>query len=144
MIRKTIMFSSALFFFTSSFAQTSVVEQIKALNSAMEKSFMDNDMLKVASFYADTALISGGGRMNVYGRKAIDQYWVSLKDKGAQWKLEVDSVEEFGSYVLQRGRSYLKFKGSDGVERQSNVRFFIVWKKAGDSYKILNDTFTRL
>ncbi|HEX9650225.1 MAG TPA: hypothetical protein VGA21_06680 [Cyclobacteriaceae bacterium] len=69
-----------------------------------------------------------------------------LKERNitVSWKLEVDSIEEFGVYVLQRGRSYLKTKGTDGSIRESNVRFFIVWSKTGDSYKVLNDIFTRL
>src|SRR5687767_10677434 len=83
-IMKTIFVVSSVLLFTVSSAQTPVVDQIKSLNSEMEKSFMENDMLKVASFYLDTALISAGGRMNIYGRKAIDQYWVSMKDKGAR------------------------------------------------------------
>ena len=131
-------------FTLTAFSQSTVADQIKDLNIQMEKSFKENDMIRVASFYADSALISGGGRMNVTGRAAIDQYWNGLKDRGSDWKLEVDSVEEFGLYVLQRGRSYLKTKGRDGVVRNSDVRFFLVWKKTGDSYKIITDVYTRL
>lgn len=138
---------STMFFlvilFVDSQGQT-VKEQIEALNIGMEKSFIENDMMKIASLYADSALISGSGRMNIYGRNAIDHYWTSMKGRGISWKLEIDSVEEFGLYVLQRGKSYLAFKGSDGSERQTNVRFFIIWLRTGDSYKIMNDIFTRL
>ncbi len=81
--------------------------------------------------------------MNISGRKRIDQYWMSLKDKNGQWKLETESTDDFGSYVLQRGRSFLKFK-VNGTEQESNVRFFIIWKKVDDTYKILYDVFARL
>ncbi len=128
--------------FFASYAQSTVQDKIEALNKEMENSFRENDMLKVASFYLDTALISGG-RMNITGRIRIDQYWMSLKDKNGKWKLETESTDDFGSYVLQRGRSYLKFK-LNGTEKESNVRFFIIWKKIDEGYKILYDVFTRL
>ncbi len=66
-----------------------------------------------------------------------------LKDKSGQWKLETESTEGFGTYVLQRGKSFLKFK-INGKEQESNVCFFIIWKKTDDNYKILYDVFTRL
>lgn len=143
-MKKTILTSATFIFILASHAQ-SVREKIETLNREMEKSFVQNDMLKVSSIYADSANISSGsGRMNVSGRKAIDRYWLSLKDRGVSWKLEIDLIEDFGVYVLQRGRSYLKSKGSDGKTRDSDTRFFIVWIKSGDSYKILSDIYTGL
>lgn len=108
----------------------------------MENNFNANEMEKVSAYYIDTALISGGG-MNVTGRKNIDNYWMSLKGRGAKWRLEVDGIEDYGQLVIQRGRSYLTFS-NDGTERQSNVRFVLIWRKEGDSYKIIYDLFTRL
>lgn len=121
------------------FSQSKVADKITALNKEMEKSFNSNDMLKVAAFYLDTAVILGGGS-NLTGRANLDNYWSSLKDKGATWKLEIDKIEDHGNIIIQRGRSYLSF----GSDRQSNVRFILIWKKVADSYKILYDSFTRL
>jgi ketosteroid isomerase-like protein len=120
-------------------SQSKADDKIIALNKEMEKSFNNNDMLKVSSFYIDSAVILGGGS-NITGRTNIDNYWTSLKDKGATWKLEIDKIEDYDNIVIQRGRSYLSF----GAERQSNVRFIIIWKKMAGSYKILYDSFTRL
>jgi ketosteroid isomerase-like protein len=120
-------------------AQPDVTGKIKALNKEMEQEFNGNNMLKVSAFYLDSAAIIGGG-MNVTGRKDIDMYWMSLKDKSASWKLETDKIEDYGIIVIQRGRSYLSFSSGG----QSNVRFILIWKKIGDSYSVLYDTFTRL
>jgi hypothetical protein len=50
-----------------------------------------------------------------------------LKERNitVSWKLEVDSIEEFGVYVLQRGRSYLKTKSADGSIRECQVFHFL-------------------
>lgn len=122
-----------------SFSQPDVTNKITALNKEIENAFDNNDMEKVASFYLDSAVILGGG-MNLTGRTNIDYYWLSLKDKGSKWRLEIDKIEDYDNIVIQRGRSYL----SSGSGMQSNVRFLLIWKKTGDSYKVLYDSFTRL
>ena len=137
MILIAICLSSML---TSYSQQVAVKDRIEEINRSMEKSFHENDMIKVASFYLDSAMISGG-RMSITGRNGIDRYWMSLKDQNAQWKLETESIEDYGAFVLERGMSFLKFKTSDGAGQESNVRFFIIWKKIGDDYKILYDVF---
>lgn len=121
------------------FSQVTVPDKITALNKEMEVSFNGNDMLKIASFYLDSAVILGGG-MNLTGRTNIDNYWMSLKNKNATWKLEIDKIEDYDNIVIQRGISYL----SSGSGMQSNVRFLLIWKKTGSSYKVLYDSFTRL
>jgi ketosteroid isomerase-like protein len=124
---------------TFGFSQSTAADKITVLNRQMEKDFNGNEMLKVAAYYLDSAVILGGG-MNLTGRTNIDNYWLSLKDKAASWKLEIDKIEDYDNIVIQRGRSYL----SSGPGMQSNVRFLLIWKKKGDSYKVLYDSFTRL
>ncbi len=143
-MKKIILLLTTCICFSGVYSQTvSIQDKISELNKQMEKCFQENDMMKVASFYLDSALISGG-RMNATGRYGIDQYWMALKDKSGQWKLETELTEDFGGYVLQRGKSFLKFEGFGGNEHESNVRFFIIWKKTEDTYKILYDVFKRL
>ena len=121
------------------FSQLNVENIISRLNKEMEKDFNKNDMLAVSAYYLDSAVILGGG-MNITGRKSIDNYWLSLKDKTATWKLEIDKIEDHETIVIQRGRSYLKM----GEGNQSNVRFILIWKRSGNTYKVLYDFFTRL
>jgi len=137
-MKKYFILLSLLGCTTAAFSQT-IPDKITALNKEMEKAFNNNDLSKVAGFYLDSAVILGGG-MNLTGRKNIDNYWLSLKDQNASWRLEIDKIEDYDNIVIQGGRSYLSF-GSGG---QSNVRFILTWKKAGDSYKVLYDSFTRL
>lgn len=120
-------------------AQSKVADKITALNKQLETDFNSNNMDKVAALYLDSAVIMGGG-LNITGRAAIDNYWMGLKDKNAKWKLEIDKIEDHGNIVIQRGRSYLTFS----PERQSNVRFVLIWKKEIDSYRVLYDAYTRL
>ncbi len=115
---------------------------IRQLTKDMETAFNSNDMLKVSAFYLDSAGLSGG-RSYVTGRNNIDNYWLALKDKSGVWKLEIDSIEDYGDIVLQRGRSYLSHKSGE-TQHQSNVRFLLVWKKTGQSYKILYDYYSGL
>ena len=120
-------------------AQSNAMDKINALTKEMEQDFNANNMLKVSAVYLDTAAMLGGG-MNVTGREGIDAYWMSLKDKSASWKLETDKIEDYDKVVIQRGRSYL----SSASGMKSNVRFILIWKKVGNSYRILYDSFTRL
>lgn len=138
-MKNTILLCTLLIASAVSYSQSKIADKITGLNKEMEQAFNSNDMLKVAALYLDSAAIIGGG-MNVTGRKAIDNYWTSLKDKSASWKLEIDKIEDFDQVVIQRGRSYLTFSSGS----QSNVRFILIWKKTGDTYSILYDTFTRL
>lgn len=115
---------------------------IRQLTKEMETAFNSNDMLKVSAFYLDSAGLSGG-RQYITGRNNIDNYWGSLKDKNAVWKLETDGIEDYGDVVLQRGRSYLTYKSGE-TQRQSNVRFLLVWKKTGQTYRILYDYYSGL
>lgn len=112
---------------------------ISALTAEMEKEFNAGNFLAVAGYYRDSAYITGG-RTNVTGRENLDAYWKAFAGKKATWRLETDSMEDYGAIILHRGRSYLT-TFSDAGQRQSNVRFLLVWKKTGDSYKVLYDYY---
>ncbi|HUS03547.1 MAG TPA: hypothetical protein VMY77_17525 [Chitinophagaceae bacterium] len=63
----------------STFSQSKVADKIISLNKQMETDFNSNNMMKVAAFYLDSAVILGGGTI-LTGRSNIDNYWLSLKD----------------------------------------------------------------
>lgn len=117
---------------------------IDSLNVAMEKAFNANDMMKVAAFYADNAEISGEN-YTVSGRKQINDYWMSLKDKGRGWKLTVIEAGGSGELVYQLGRSDLKHVIGNNPEPASSItNFVLIWEKQTDgSYKILRDYLTK-
>lgn len=124
------------------YSQSKADVSIKQLNKAMEDYFNKNDMQNVSAFYLDSSVISGG-RMRITGRNGLDNYWLMMKDKGYNWKLIIDSIEDYGQIVIQNGKSYLT-KTENGAEKQMNTRFLLIWKKTGDSYKIIYDLFSSL
>src|SRR5687768_18422014 len=114
---------------------------IEKLNKEMEKAFNANDMAATAAFYSDDAEIIGDNYM-VTGRKNLDNYWLSLKDKGRGWKLTVIEIGGAGDYIYQLGNSDLTYL-SNGKETKSVTNFVLIWKKQKDgSYKIFKDWLT--
>ena len=137
----------AIFFINSLFAQGGNVDRAKIkttienLNKEMEKVFNANDMAETAAFYSDDAEISGSNYV-VTGRKNLDNYWLSLKDKGRGWKLTVIEIGGTDDYIYQLGNSDLTYL-VNGKETKSVTNFVLIWKKQKDnSYKIFRDYLT--
>ncbi|MHA4843557.1 YybH family protein [Flavitalea antarctica] len=122
--------------------KAAVKKEIARLNQEMEAAFNNNDMLKVAAFYADDGEIVDES-YTVKGREGLEKYWVALKDKGRGWKLSVVEVGGEGEFVYQLGRSDLKYLRED-KEANSITNFVLIWRKhPGGSYKIFRDYLTR-
>lgn len=122
---------------------TSVRQQIRLLNRQLEDAFNANDMAKVAAFYAGDAEIVYDNGYTVKGRAALDNYWISLKDKGRGWKLTVVDVGGAGEFVYQLGTSDLKYLRQD-KETQSVTNFVLLWRRQSDGgYKIFRDYLTK-
>jgi ketosteroid isomerase-like protein len=128
-------------------AQTSkdtstVKKQIMLLNQQMEGAFNNNDMTKVAAYYADEGEIVYDN-YTVRGRTNLDKYWMDLKDKSRGWKLSVVEIGGQGEFVYQLGKSDLKYI-SQGKETTSITNFVLLWRKQSDgSYKIFRDYLTK-
>jgi len=103
-MKKIIALSIIHFFILSLSAQTNNAERskiktdIEKLNKEMERVFNANDMAATAAFYTDDAEISGSNYV-VTGRKNLDNYWLSLKDKGRGWKLTVIEIGGTDDYI---------------------------------------------
>ncbi len=118
------------------------INAILKTNREMEKAFMENDFLKVASFYADNAVLTGN-KHEVKGRQAVDEYWNKLKDRGISWNLENIHIEVYENIAIQRGISRMKFL-HEGKEHLSEVRFTLVWKKINNKWLIEIDHYSLL
>ena len=136
-------------FITGLFAQTDNAERnkeraaIEKLNKEMERVFNANDMAATAAFYSDDAEIVASNYL-VTGRKNLDNYWLSLKDKGRGWKLTVIEIGGTGDYIYQLGNSDLTYL-VNGKETKSVTNFVLIWKKQKDnSYKIFRDYLTNI
>ena len=116
---------------------------IENLNKEMEKVFNANDMAATAAFYSDDAEIVASNYL-VTGRQNLDNYWLSLKDKGRGWKLTVIEIGGTGEFVYQLGNSDLTYL-VNGKETKAVTNFVLIWKKQKDnSYKIFRDYLTRI
>lgn len=143
-----------LFITLAAFCQTNVEWDLKdesnknemnailEVNREMEKAFMENDFLKVASFYSDNAILIGN-KHEVKGRQAVDEYWNKLKDRGVSWNLENVHIEVYDTIAIQRGISRMKFL-YEGKEHLSEVRFTLVWKKVNTKWLIEIDHYSIL
>ena len=148
-MKKIIALSIIHFFILSLSAQTNNAERskiktdIEKLNKEMERVFNANDMAATAAFYTDDAEISGSNYV-VTGRKNLDNYWLSLKDKGRGWKLTVIEIGGTDDYIYQLGNSDLTYM-VNGKETKSVTNFVLIWKKQKDgSYKIFRDYLTNI
>jgi ketosteroid isomerase-like protein len=148
-MKKTILLAAFLFLLSSLFAQTGNGERkeiktvIENLNKEMEKVFNANDMAATATFYSDDAEIVGSNYV-VNGRKNLDNYWLSLKDRGRGWKLTVIEIGGTGDYIYQLGNSDLTYL-VNGKETKSVTNFILIWKKQRDNrYKIFRDYLTNI
>jgi uncharacterized protein (TIGR02246 family) len=104
--------------------------EIDSLNRAMERAFASKDMLAVARFYADDAVIMGPRGFRTAGRTDIDNYWKGLREPKT-WKLDVLDVGGHRDDAWQLGRSTLVTGGPDG-DRTSVVNFVVIWKRQAD------------
>jgi len=117
-----------------------ITNQLADHFAQMTDAFLKDDMLAVSRFYADSGLIVMG-KSEVFGRKALDQYWLSLKGRGKSWKLTTLSVEVFGKIALHDGISDLVIV-QNGSEYPSRGRFLVVWEKQpSGTWKIIKDYF---
>jgi len=148
-MKKLIVLLTIHCFITSLFAQTDNAERskekaaIEKLNKEMEKVFNANDMAATAAFYSDDAEIVASNYL-VKGRKNLDNYWLSLKDKGRGWKLTVIEIGGTGDYIYQLGNSDLTYM-VNGKETKSVTNFVLIWKKQADNgYRIFRDYLTSI
>ena len=147
-MRNVIIVTIALVLTLCTYAQTGNTENarvktiIENLNKEMEKVFNANDMAATAAFYSDDAEIVASNYL-VTGRKNLDNYWFSLKDRGRGWKLTVIEIGGSGEFVYQLGNSDLTYL-VNGKESKAVTNFVLIWKKQKDnSYKIFRDYLTR-
>lgn len=137
----TLLFGVYLNAQTDNAERARIRADIEKLNKKMEDVFNANDMAATAALYSDDAEIIGA-TYRVAGRKNLDNYWLSLKDRGKGWKLTVIEIGGTGDYIYQLGNSDLTYL-VNGKETKSVTNFVLIWKKQSDnSYKIFRDYLT--
>ena len=136
-----LLFTACLNAQTDNSERAKIKAEIEKLNEKMEDVFNANDMAATAALYSDDAEIIGAN-YRVTGRTNLDNYWLSLKDRGKGWKLTVIEIGGAGDYIYQLGNSDLTYL-VNGKESKSVTNFVLIWKKQSDnSYKIFRDYLT--
>lgn len=121
-------------------ATDEVKQKIQTMNSEMEQAFKAGDMVKVAEFYADDAvlIIPGGKKLN--GKKAIYEYLSGLSDT-KDIQLSVSDVNGSGKIIYQLG-TFTFSADMNGVNKKQSSDQVKVWKRGTDwDYKISVDSF---
>ena len=120
--------------------KAAIRREIVETNKKMVETLKRGDMLGVSRFYADDAMMVFHRGQKLQGRKAIDDYWTSIK--GAKdWKLDVIEVGGSRDEVYQIGKSSFTSE-SNGKENTYTCDFVVIWKRQADgAYKIKVDIY---
>ena len=120
--------------------KASLRREIEDMNRRMVETMKRGDLLGVARFYADDAMIIFHRGQKIQGRKAIDAYWTGIK--GAKdWQLDVIEVGGSRDEVYQIGKSSFTSE-ADGKESNYTCDFLVIWKRQADgAYKIYVDIY---
>jgi ketosteroid isomerase-like protein len=122
-------------------ADAMVAKLLQSHFNKMTDAFMKDDMLAVAKFYADDAMIVSG-KTEAAGRQQVDKYWLDLTGKGRSWKLLTNSIEINNNVAFHDGYSIVTIV-QGGKEIEGKSRFLVVWKKQKDgSWKITKDYYS--
>lgn len=104
--------------------------EIVQLNRDLEKSFLNNDLLKISEYYDDDATIMVDGK-KVQGRKELSDYWNNVTNR-KDLKLDIREIGGQGKYIYQMGS--VTFATGEGTVTKNYV---MLWKRmANYEYKI--------
>jgi len=103
------------------------VRKIVEYTGLLEERFRSGDMLGVADFYAEDAVLFAPGGQRYRGRKQIDAYWSKITEP-VDWELEIHTIEGNEDIVLERGTSKLQARYA-GELQTSVVEFAFLWRK---------------
>ncbi len=108
----------------------------------LEERFRSGDMLGVADFYSDEAVLFAPGGQRYRGREQIDAYWSNITEP-VDWELKIHSIEGNDDIVFERGTSRLQARYA-GELQTSVVEFAFLWRKDPKTgWQIVLDAFWR-
>ena len=109
---------------------TALRAEVESINRQMEEAYNRGDMLGVAQYYADDAVLKGPRGYEVRGRSAIDAFWRGIQNPKS-WRLEAFDIGGSANEAYQYGRSTLVQSGSP-TDRTSVTNFVVIWKRGAD------------
>jgi len=108
----------------------SIRVEISALHVAMEEAFRNGDLLGVAGFYSDDAVMLGRDGRRVVGRASLNEYWTRLHG-AKKWEITLMDIEGEDGIWVERGRSRLSVVRDEKLS-ESEVEFMMVWQRQLD------------
>ena len=122
-------------------------EMIKILMNIKDfsKAVMASDPIAIGAAYTEDAKIFPNNREIISGRAAIIEYWtpkngsrtISHRLLPEEIKITGDEAYDYGYY---EGISV----SADGTESSWRGKYLVIWRKAGDDWKIYLDIWNRV
>ncbi|HEV8232170.1 MAG TPA: DUF4440 domain-containing protein [Thermoanaerobaculia bacterium] len=143
----TLLFLAfTLFSASTALAQAAKADPLRARLESMGKAFSDaynsGDDKKVASFYAEDAVVLPPDSDLVRGRAAIEEFWAGAHKAGIKnMRLEVLDAESSGNYAVETGKATADVQPEgQAAATTETFKYVVVWKKQkGGEWKIIRD-----
>jgi uncharacterized protein (TIGR02246 family) len=120
-------------------------EAIEAANRVWMAGFAAGDAAKMASIYADDAVVFPPGAARVNGREAIAQFWGGfLKNGFKNLVLKTLEVEAQGDLAFEGGEVTFDIPQKDGKPAKAAVKYIVVWKRVSSGWQIHRDIWNDL
>jgi len=123
-------------------AQTKTDPTLDKLAQEFATAFNAKDAQKVASFYAEDAVLMPANQPMVKGRSGIENFFKSMIDAGVT-NLQLKPMESVisGAQAFDSGTSSVTLKGGGSGGTTVTGKYVVVLKRVGGAWKIAYDIF---
>ena len=103
---------------------------------------VSKDLDRIMSFFAEDIIYQPPGVPPLFGKDAVRQFLDGAFDDVEDMKAGSDRIEVSISGDLAYSVGWVKVK-NNGLESYSDRKYFMVFKKTGDNWKIVAESFSR-
>ena len=122
-------------------ARAAIEREGKAFTDAFDR----GDVAAVAKLYAEDAIAFPPDGDMVKGRAAIEAMWKGVRDTGAKsLDFDVIDVKSSGNLAAETGFATLHVQTAGTAEAAVKVKYVVVWKKEGGSWKLYRDIWNSM
>ncbi len=124
---------------TSTSTDTSADEQaIRALADSWSSAIASQNDSLISTFYADDAVVMPPGMARITGRQNIRPFWARIWALKATLTLTVVSIRVSGDLATEEENWNWTMPSPQG-EMKDHGKSLIVWRRAGNSWQVVND-----
>src|SRR5262249_44157248 len=113
-----------------------VTSEINKQNDAFDKAYAAYDFNTLGKLYDENAVVYAQGIDVTKGRAAIQKLWESYKGVWTNAHFQTIEVLDAGNYAVQIGKYDALYQG-----KPDQGRYLTVWKKEGDNWIIVRDSW---